>query len=92
MRNFILGITVTLLVIGLFGLAEATLGLVPNQCGCDSPSTRTPCRHARVGRFHGAARTASKQPHFPDRREFDRRYEGLHHELFHVSRDARQLA
>jgi mono/diheme cytochrome c family protein len=37
MRNFILGITVTLLVIGLFGLAEATLGLVPTNADATPP-------------------------------------------------------
>lgn len=37
MRNFILGITVTVLVIGLFGLAEATLGLVPTNANSTPP-------------------------------------------------------
>jgi mono/diheme cytochrome c family protein len=37
MRNFILGITVTLLVIGLFVLAEATLGLVPTNADATPP-------------------------------------------------------
>jgi mono/diheme cytochrome c family protein len=37
MRNFILGSTVTLLVIGLFGLAEATLGLVPTNADATPP-------------------------------------------------------
>jgi mono/diheme cytochrome c family protein len=37
MRNFILGIIVTLSVLGLFGLAEATLGLVPTNADATPP-------------------------------------------------------
>lgn len=37
MRNFILGITVTLLAIILFGLAAATLGLVPTNADATPP-------------------------------------------------------
>ena len=37
MRNFILGIIVTLLVLGLFGLAEATLGLVRTNADATPP-------------------------------------------------------
>jgi mono/diheme cytochrome c family protein len=37
MRNFILGIIATLLVLGLFGLAVATLGLVPTNADATPP-------------------------------------------------------
>ena len=37
MRNFILGIIVTLSILALFGLAEATLGLVPTNADATPP-------------------------------------------------------
>ena len=37
MRNFVLGIVVTLLVLGLVGLAVATLGLVPTNADATPP-------------------------------------------------------
>jgi hypothetical protein len=37
MRNFVLGIIATLLVLGLFGVAVATLGLVPTNADATPP-------------------------------------------------------
>src|SRR5580704_818460 len=68
------------------------LGLDANQRGCDSASARTPRGRRGAGCFYGAPCNASKQSDSANRQELDRRYEGLHHELFHVSRNTRQSA
>ena len=57
MRNFILGIIVTLLILALFGLAGATLGFVPTNADA------TPPRFER--RIAMSALDASMERHAP---------------------------
>jgi len=47
MRNFILGIVVTLLVLSLVGLAVATLGLVPTNADATPHGSNTVLPRAR---------------------------------------------
>jgi hypothetical protein len=57
MRNFILGIIVTLMVFGLGGLAVATLGLMPTNADATPPRLES--------RIASSARDASMERHAP---------------------------
>ena len=61
MRNFILGVIVTLLVLGLGGLAVATLGLMPTNADATPPRLERRVATSAHRRFHGAPCPASEQ-------------------------------
>ena len=89
MRNFILGVIVTLLLLFLGGLAIATLGLLPTNADSTPPKIES---HFAMSALDAsmerhAPRVTSPVP--PDRRESDRRNENLHHELRRMSRQPR---
>ena len=85
MRNFILGIIVTLLLLFLGGLAIATLGFLPTNADSTPPKMES--------RIAMSAVDASMERHAPrcdqsratHRRQSDRRNENLHHELRRMS-------
>ena len=92
MRNFILGVIVTLLVLVLAGWRSP-----PRAC---CPPTPTRLRLTLERRIANGALDASMERHAPrvtnpippTDENLDRRHEGLHHELRRVPRHARQQA
>ena len=91
MRNFVLGVVITLLILALGGLAFALLGY-SNQCRRDSSPPRDAHRHECSRRLHGPSRPAGDDPLPAHRRQPDRRHEDLHHELLRLPRHPRQQA
>jgi len=81
MRNFILGVIITLLLLFLGGLAIARSAFCQTNAGLDSAEDGEAPGDVRDGRLHGAPRPACNQSRATDRRQSDRRNENLHHEL-----------
>ena len=62
MRNFILGVVVTLVVLILGGLGVALLGFMPTQCERRTSADWSAARHERRGCLHGAPCPARDKP------------------------------
>ena len=91
MSKFILGIIATLLVLGLGGLAVATLGLMPTNADATPPRLE---RRVAAGALDASMERHAPRASSPIPPTDENLIDGmkLYYELFHVSRHTRQPA
>ena len=67
MRNFILGIVITILVLLIVGLGVALLGFVPTNANTEPPKLEQQIAKSAIGRFDGTTRSPRQQSCAADR-------------------------